>query len=94
MVNLNQNMHNICGLQVYHVNLEEGDVVITATDGLFDNLYERSIVSIVCRSLKQSLEPQVLTLLVNQLDLRQKKKKKAYQFFIRVRLMFGWCSRK
>uniref|UniRef100_A0A1J3G3J4 Protein phosphatase n=1 Tax=Noccaea caerulescens TaxID=107243 RepID=A0A1J3G3J4_NOCCA len=43
---------------VYHVNLEEGDVVITATDGLFDNLYEKEIVSIVCRSLEQSLEPQ------------------------------------
>jgi serine/threonine protein phosphatase PrpC len=50
-------LHN---LQVYHVNLEEGDVVIAATDGLFDNLYEKEIVSIVCGSLKQSLEPQVL----------------------------------
>ena len=56
---------NICGLvshklQVYHVNLEVGDVVITATDGLFDNLYEKEIVSIVCRLLEQGLEPQVL----------------------------------
>lgn len=42
------------------MNLEEGDVVITATDGLFDNLYEKEIVSIVCSSLEQSLEPQVL----------------------------------
>ncbi|ESQ53802.1 hypothetical protein EUTSA_v10024559mg [Eutrema salsugineum] len=50
--------------QVYHVNLEEGDVVITATDGLFDNLYEEDIVSIVCRSLEQSLEPQKIADLV------------------------------
>lgn len=61
-------MCNICGLalhnlQVYHVILEEGDVVIAATDGLFDNLYEKEIVSIVCRSLEQSLEPQVLNVL-------------------------------
>ncbi|KAL0686998.1 hypothetical protein Bca4012_086675 [Brassica carinata] len=44
--------------EVYHVNLEVGDVVITATDGLFDNLYEKEIVSIVCRLLEQGLEPQ------------------------------------
>ncbi|CAF2147198.1 unnamed protein product [Brassica napus] len=44
--------------EVYHVNLEEGDVVITASDGLFDNLYEKEIVSIVCRLLEQGLEPQ------------------------------------
>ncbi|KAF8047017.1 hypothetical protein N665_3258s0002 [Sinapis alba] len=44
--------------EVYHVNVEEGDVVITATDGLFDNLYEKEIVSMVCRLLEQSLEPQ------------------------------------
>lgn len=61
-------MCNICGLalhnlQVYRVILEEGDVVIAATDGLFDNLYEKEIVSIVCRSLEQSLEPQVLNVL-------------------------------
>ncbi|XP_056866440.1 dolichyl-diphosphooligosaccharide--protein glycosyltransferase subunit 1A-like [Raphanus sativus] len=29
-----------------------------ATDGLFDNLYEKEIVSIVCRLLEQGLEPQ------------------------------------
>ncbi|KAG7545221.1 PPM-type phosphatase domain [Arabidopsis suecica] len=50
--------------EVYHVNLEEGDVVIAATDGLFDNLYEKEIVSIVCRSLEQSLEPQKIAELV------------------------------
>lgn len=45
------------------MNLEEGDVVITASDGLFDNLYEKEIVSIVCRLLEQGLEPQVLNAL-------------------------------
>ncbi|CAH8274470.1 unnamed protein product [Arabidopsis lyrata] len=50
--------------EVYHVILEEGDVVIAATDGLFDNLYEKEIVSIVCRSLEQSLEPQNIAELV------------------------------
>ncbi|XVE66525.1 hypothetical protein DITRI_Ditri08aG0086100 [Diplodiscus trichospermus] len=44
--------------QVYRVDLNEGDVIITATDGLFDNLYEHDIVSIVLKSLKESLRPQ------------------------------------
>lgn len=47
-------------LQVYEVDLYEKDVIITATDGLFDNLYERDIVSIVSKSLQESLRPQVL----------------------------------
>ncbi|KAL2476906.1 putative protein phosphatase 2C BIPP2C1 [Forsythia ovata] len=35
----------------YRVDLEEGDVIITATDGLFDNLYDQEISSIVLASL-------------------------------------------
>ncbi|XP_010447232.1 PREDICTED: probable protein phosphatase 2C 62 isoform X2 [Camelina sativa] len=50
--------------EVYNVKLDEGDVVIVATDGLFDNLYEKEIVSIVCESLEQSLEPQEIAELV------------------------------
>ncbi|KAL2477485.1 putative protein phosphatase 2C BIPP2C1 [Forsythia ovata] len=37
--------------QEYRVDLEEGDVIITATDGLFDNLYDQEISSIVLASL-------------------------------------------
>lgn len=44
--------------EVYRVNLDEGDVVITATDGLFDNLYEKEIASMVSSSLQQNLEPR------------------------------------
>ncbi|TYG80753.1 hypothetical protein ES288_D02G241300v1 [Gossypium darwinii] len=47
-------------VEVYKVDLYEKDVIITATDGLFDNLYERDIVSIVSKSLQESLRPQVL----------------------------------
>lgn len=46
-------------LQKYEIDLEEGDVVITATDGLFDNLYEQEIASIVSKSMHASLKPQV-----------------------------------
>lgn len=46
--------------QVYHVHLDEGDVLITATDGLFDNLYEQEIASIVSKSLQENMQPQVL----------------------------------
>ncbi|CAI9770089.1 unnamed protein product [Fraxinus pennsylvanica] len=35
----------------YKVDLEEGDVIIAATDGLFDNLYDQEISSIVLASL-------------------------------------------
>ncbi|KAK8363996.1 hypothetical protein V6Z12_A03G199700 [Gossypium hirsutum] len=45
-------------VEVYKVELYEKDVIITATDGLFDNLYERDIVSIVSKSLQESLRPQ------------------------------------
>ncbi|XP_010530608.1 PREDICTED: probable protein phosphatase 2C 62 isoform X2 [Tarenaya hassleriana] len=44
--------------EVYRVNLDEGDVIVAATDGLFDNLYEREIVSMVSSSLQQNSEPQ------------------------------------
>ncbi|XAR49442.1 Phosphoprotein phosphatase [Bertholletia excelsa] len=47
-------------LEEYHIDLEEGDVIVTATDGLFDNLYEQEIASIVSRSLQENLEPKVI----------------------------------
>ncbi|XVE93102.1 hypothetical protein REPUB_Repub01dG0161300 [Reevesia pubescens] len=45
-------------LEVYRIDLNEGDVIITATDGLFDNLYEQDIASIIFKSLQESLRPQ------------------------------------
>lgn len=48
--------------QGYKINLDEGDVIVTATDGLFDNLYEQEIASIISNALPDGLKPQVLTL--------------------------------
>lgn len=45
--------------QCNEIDLEEGDVIVTATDGLFDNLYELEIASVISESLRMSLEPQV-----------------------------------
>lgn len=45
--------------QGYKIELDEGDVIVTATDGLFDNLYEQEIASIVSKSLEANLKPQV-----------------------------------
>ncbi|XP_038683137.1 probable protein phosphatase 2C 71 isoform X2 [Tripterygium wilfordii] len=45
-------------VEEYKINLDEGDIIVTATDGLFDNLYEQEIASIVLRSLKICLKPQ------------------------------------
>ncbi|XAR49443.1 Phosphoprotein phosphatase [Bertholletia excelsa] len=47
-------------LEEYRIDLEEGDVIVTATDGLFDNLYDQEIASIVSRSLQENLEPKVM----------------------------------
>ncbi|CDO97469.1 unnamed protein product [Coffea canephora] len=45
-------------LEEYEIELEEGDVIIIATDGLFDNLYEQEIVSIVSASLSAGRRPK------------------------------------
>ncbi|KAI7737425.1 hypothetical protein M8C21_004876 [Ambrosia artemisiifolia] len=40
------------------IELEVGDIVVSATDGLFDNLYEREITMIVSKSLQAGMKPQ------------------------------------
>ncbi|XP_042426271.1 uncharacterized protein LOC122014157 [Zingiber officinale] len=45
-------------IETYKIGLCEGDVIVTATDGLFDNLYEQEIVAIVSKSLQASLKPR------------------------------------
>ncbi|KAF5448533.1 hypothetical protein F2P56_029057 [Juglans regia] len=45
-------------IECYKIDLDEGDVIVTATDGLFDNLYELEIASAISESLQTSLEPQ------------------------------------
>ncbi|KAJ0514027.1 putative protein-serine/threonine phosphatase [Helianthus annuus] len=40
------------------IELEVGDIVISATDGLFDNLYEREITMIVSKSLQAGMKPK------------------------------------
>ncbi|XP_062177421.1 probable protein phosphatase 2C 71 isoform X3 [Alnus glutinosa] len=45
-------------IEGYKIDLYEGDVIITATDGLFDNLYEQEIASVISKSLQASLKPQ------------------------------------
>ncbi|KAJ0987370.1 hypothetical protein J5N97_005726 [Dioscorea zingiberensis] len=44
-------------IQDYAIALEEGDVIVTGTDGLFDNIYEQEIAAIVSKSLQASLKP-------------------------------------
>lgn len=50
--------YKTCLFQGYKIDLYEGDVIITATDGLFDNLYEQEIASVISKSLKDNLKPQ------------------------------------
>ncbi|XP_052205396.1 probable protein phosphatase 2C BIPP2C1 isoform X2 [Diospyros lotus] len=44
--------------QMYKIDLDEGDVIVAATDGLFDNLYDQEIASIVSKSLENNLKPE------------------------------------
>ncbi|XP_057976633.1 probable protein phosphatase 2C 62 isoform X2 [Malania oleifera] len=45
-------------VEKYEFDLDEGDVIVAATDGLFDNLYDQEIVSIIAKSLQSGLKPK------------------------------------
>ncbi|RDX58142.1 putative protein phosphatase 2C 71 [Mucuna pruriens] len=45
-------------IEGYTIDLHDGDVIVTATNGLFDNLYEQEIASIISKSLQASLTLQ------------------------------------
>ncbi|KAK2986914.1 hypothetical protein RJ640_009057 [Escallonia rubra] len=45
-------------LEQYRFDLDEGDVIVTATDGLFDNVYEQDIASTVSKSLQANLKAE------------------------------------
>ncbi|KAK0588757.1 hypothetical protein LWI29_005064 [Acer saccharum] len=45
-------------VEEYKIDLDEGDVIIIATDGLFDNIYVQEMASIVSSSLHDGLRPQ------------------------------------
>lgn len=49
----------LLNLQKYTIDLQEGDVIVTATDGLFDNVYEGEVADVVSKSLEADLEPTV-----------------------------------
>ncbi|KAJ1298411.1 hypothetical protein BS78_01G451000 [Paspalum vaginatum] len=52
-------------VQKYAIDLQEGDVIVTASDGLFDNVYEEEVASIVSKSLGDDLKPtEIAELLV------------------------------
>ncbi|XP_062205108.1 probable protein phosphatase 2C 71 [Phragmites australis] len=44
-------------VQNYTIDLDEGDVIVTATDGLFDNVYEQEAAAIISKSLQADLKP-------------------------------------
>ncbi|KQJ96601.1 probable protein phosphatase 2C 71 isoform X2 [Brachypodium distachyon] len=44
-------------VQNYTIDLEEGDVIVTATDGLFDNVYEQEVAAIILKTLQADLKP-------------------------------------
>lgn len=60
-------------LESYDIALNDGDVIVTATDGLFDNLYDHEIASIIHNSLQSGLGPkEMATLLAEKAQERGK----------------------
>lgn len=60
-------------LESYDITLNDGDVIVTATDGLFDNLYDHEIASIIQNSLQSGLGPkEMATLLAEKAHERGK----------------------
>jgi serine/threonine protein phosphatase PrpC len=49
----------LLSFQNYAIDLEEGDVIVMATDGLFDNVYEHEVAAIISKSLQADLKPTV-----------------------------------
>jgi serine/threonine protein phosphatase PrpC len=47
-------------MQNYSIDLKEGDVVVTASDGLFDNIYEQEIADVISKSLDADLKSTVI----------------------------------
>uniref|UniRef100_A0A453IS30 Protein phosphatase n=1 Tax=Aegilops tauschii subsp. strangulata TaxID=200361 RepID=A0A453IS30_AEGTS len=48
-------------VQNYTIDLQEGDTIITASDGLFDNVYDHEAAAIVSKSLEADRKPTVRT---------------------------------
>ncbi|KAK9113161.1 hypothetical protein Scep_020680 [Stephania cephalantha] len=46
--------------QVFTIPVEPGDVIVAATDGLFDNLYSNEITAVVVHGVRARFEPQVI----------------------------------
>lgn len=46
------------------VRLEEGDVIVMGTDGLFDNLFDREIVGLVQSGLRENRGPEELAKMI------------------------------
>ncbi|KAH0711160.1 hypothetical protein KY284_012587 [Solanum tuberosum] len=53
------NLNDLPVLQVFKIPVAQGDVIITGTDGLFDNLYNNDINAIVVHATRAGLGPQV-----------------------------------
>lgn len=48
-----------CSIQVFTISVAPGDVIIAGTDGLFDNLYNNEIKTVVVQAMRAGLGPEV-----------------------------------
>ncbi|XP_074327217.1 putative protein phosphatase 2C 55 [Apium graveolens] len=53
--------HHPLYLKVFMISVAPGDVIIAATDGLFDNLFNDEVTSIVADGMREGLNPDVLS---------------------------------
>ncbi|CAH1426199.1 unnamed protein product [Lactuca virosa] len=53
--NLDDPLHLV---EEHIIEVDEGDILVSATDGLFDNLYEQEIAMVVSKSLQAGMKPE------------------------------------
>lgn len=46
---------------MYEIELDDGDVIVMATDGLFDNVWDNDIAALVRNSLEVSIHLDLIT---------------------------------
>lgn len=49
----------LCVPQVYETPVQPGDVILLATDGLFDNVYTKEIVYVLAAEAAEDRDPEV-----------------------------------
>jgi len=81
--------------QLYKIDIQEGDLLIVATDGVFDNLFQDEIIDIIKNAIKgrsySSVKPQeIATAIANRAYNKSKSRSEKTPFSETVRKVHGF----